>query len=179
MPRGGFQRVRPPSREQQYLAQQAPQRDPTSGVTTFAGGQAQTTGQVANLGGGKFGVTGAPGAVGDTSPNYYDDPTVNQFAELPSLAEAMAYKKSKPTFHGVQRPGDYQRVVQREMANEASGGQLNQLIENRVENARAARGDTTASPFAVARAMGGFHGVRGGDLDVELLKRVRGMGGVV
>lgn len=123
----------------------------------------QTQGQVQDLGGGTFGVTGAPGATGDTSPNYADDPLVNSVVKLPSLAEAMAYKRSNPSFHGVQRPGDYQRVVQREMANQATGGRLDQAVENRAEGARAARGDFSASPYATARAMGGFQGVRGGD----------------
>jgi len=166
----GFPKVRqprPPTREMEWLDRPTMQTN-DRGSTTFAGGL-QTGGQVRDLGGGNFGVSAAPGAYGDTSPNYYDDPTVNQFAKLPSLEEAMQYMGSKPTFKGVQRPGDYQRVVQRQMADEASGGQLNDLIEQRVEGSRADRNDFSASPYSVARAMGDGSSAFQGDNDTDAM----------
>lgn len=95
--------------------------------------------QVADLGGGKFYATAGAKDFGETSPNFYDDPTVSAIQELPSLAEAQKFTGASPSFYGVQRPGDWQRVVQRKMAAEALPGgpeQLAKLVEMRVLNAR-------------------------------------------
>jgi hypothetical protein len=109
---------------------------------------------------GGIAIGGAPGSVGETSSSFYEDPTVNALVKLPSLEQAKAYKGTDPSFHGVQRPGDYQRVVQREMADAVAGGKLAQLIENRVEGAKFQAGDYAPSAAVTARAMGGgFRGV--------------------
>jgi len=152
----GFGRVRRPPAEEMA----PPSRNPDSGITTFAGGL-QTGGQVQDLGGGQFGVSAAAGSHGDVSKNFYDDPTVNSITKLPSLEEASQYMGSKPSFYGVQRPGDYQRVVQRQMANDMTGGKLGQMIKNRVDAAKQKAGDFTASEFDVAQAMGGLETPRG------------------
>lgn len=71
--------------------------------------------------------------------HYFDDPTVNALAKLPSLQEASQFEGTDPSFYGVQRPGDYQRVVQREMAAEALPGGMDELakmIQQRVLNER-------------------------------------------
>jgi len=159
----GFHRVRRPPAEDMA----PPSRNPDSGVTTFAGGL-RTGGQVQDFGGGTFGVSAAPGSHGDTSPNFYDDPTVNEIVKLPSLAEASQYMGSQPTFHGVQRPGDYQRVVQRQMANDMTGGMLGQMIKNRVDAAKAKAGDSSASAYDVAGAMGGLEAPRGNPNDYRI-----------
>jgi len=124
--------------------------DPVKETTTFGPGL-QTGGQVQDLGGGKFGVTGEAGTHGDVSGRFLDDPLVNEYAKLPSLEEAKNYMHSNPVFKGVQRSGDYRRVVQREMANEASGNTLSRIMENRTEGAKAERGDLSPNPFAIAR----------------------------
>jgi hypothetical protein len=147
----GVRRQRPPTREMEFLDRPTMSRD-AQGQTSFAGGLS-TGGQVQNLGGGKFGVTSAPGSYGETSSKFYDDPTINEIVKLPSLAQAAAYTGTKPTFHGVQRPGDFQRVVQRQMANDMTGGQANQMIENRTENAKALSGDLSPNLFALGRMM--------------------------
>lgn len=93
--------------------------------------------QVADLGGGKLYATGAPGSVGDTSPNFYDDPTVNSVVKLPSKQQAEEYTGAHPSFYGVQRPGDWQRLVQRQMAEDVVGKEtLNRAGDARVRRAQ-------------------------------------------
>lgn len=80
-----------------------------------------------------------PGSHGDVSDNFYDDPIVNALAKLPSVGEAAQYTGTKPSFYGVQRPGDFQRVVQMDMAADALPGgkrQLAALQENERERQR-------------------------------------------
>lgn len=78
------------------------------------------------LGGGKYALSEG----GDSSSsNFYDDPLVNAITKLPSLEEAKKYAGTDPSFYGVQRPGDYTRVVQRQMANDMLGGRLSQAEE--------------------------------------------------
>lgn len=84
-------------------------------------------------------IGGAPGQVGDTSPNYYDEPIVGALAALPSQKQAEQYTGAKPSFYGVQRPGDWQRTVQRSMAADALPGgqeQLAKMVDARVQRAR-------------------------------------------
>lgn len=99
---------------------------------------------------------GAPGSVGDTSDNFRDDPTVNSIVALPSVKEAQEYTGAKPSFYGVQRPGDWQRSVQRRMAADKVGSRegLSRLIEIRANAERDRRADPSASSADVARAMG-------------------------
>lgn len=93
--------------------------------------------QVADLGGGKLYATGEAGSVGDTSPNFYDDPTVNSVVKLPSQKEAEQYTGASPSFYGVQRPGDWQRLVQRQMAEDVVGkGALNRAGDARLRRAQ-------------------------------------------
>jgi hypothetical protein len=132
-------------------------KDDRTGVSTFAGGL-ETTGNVQDLGGGKFGVTSSdPKFYGEKSRNFYEDPTINALAKLPSLEEAKQFTGLDPSFHGIQRSGDFQRVAQQQMAAERAGSQeaLGRLIENRVEGAKRTSGDpTSVSDFALARAFG-------------------------
>jgi hypothetical protein len=115
------------------------------GRTTFGGGFS-TGGQVQDLGGGKYGVGAQAGAVGDVSDNFHDDPTVNAIVGLPSVKEAQEYTGKTPSFYGVQRPGDWQRKVQKDMAADALGSReaLAAAIEARVQLARRGGG-----PFQV------------------------------
>jgi hypothetical protein len=138
----GVRRHQEPSSSMSY--------DPVKRATTFGGGL-ETGGQVRDLGGGQFGVTGKAGTHGDVSPNFLDDPLINHYAKLPSLKEASEYMHTKPTFHGVQRPGDYQRVVQRYMADEASGGTLSRQLEQRAETNKWQRGDLSENKWDVDR----------------------------
>lgn len=126
----GFRNVRP-TREMQFRAQPTMATD-DKGVTTFAGGL-RTGGQVSDLGGGNFGVTAGAGSVGEKGVGHFDDPVVNAIAKLPSQAEAADYAGTKPSFYGVQRPEDYQRVVQQQMAADALPGGQEELA-NRIRN---------------------------------------------
>lgn len=67
-------------------------------------------------------IGGAPGSHGDTSPNFHNDPLANALVGLPSQQQAEQYTGVKPSFYGVQRPGDWQRVVQQQMAADALPG---------------------------------------------------------
>lgn len=82
--------------------------------------------------GGGVSLGAMPGQHGDVSDKFYDDPVINALAKLPSVAEAEQYTGAKPSFYGVQRPGDWQRVVQMDMAADRLPGgkrQLGQLQE--------------------------------------------------
>lgn len=106
---------------------------------------------------GGFTVNSKPGDWAPGSPNFYEDPTVNALAELPSLEEAKRHTGLDPSFHKAQRPGDWQRSVQRQMAAEQLPGgreQLGALIENRVEGAKAQSGNLAPNAFATIRALG-------------------------
>jgi len=127
-------------------------------------------------------IGGGPGAVGDVSDAFRDDPTVNSIVALPSQREAEQYSGKKPSFYGVQRPGDWQRTVQRQMAADIVGSRegLGRLIGTRVDAARQRGGDFTASNADVARAMGaGYTGTqenldkREGELQRRLAQRFR------
>jgi len=114
------------------------------------------------------------GEEGHPSTHFNDDPLVNSLAKLPSLEEAMSYMGSQPTFEGNQRPGDYQRVVQREMADKASGGMLPQMLENRTNAAKDRAGDFTPNEADVARAMGnGGSAFRGAPDEEDALAKMR------
>lgn len=130
MAREGFARVqrqeRPPTREMQHRAGLDQVRDLGQGQSGFGPGLS-TGGQVQALGGGKFGVSAAAGSVGETSPNFHDDPTINAIVKMPSLEEAKTYTGADPSFFGVQRPGDWQRKVQGDMAADALPGGKRQL----------------------------------------------------
>lgn len=86
----------------------------------------QQPGAVAIPGGG-VSLGAMPGSHGDVSDKFYDDPVVNALAKLPSVAEAEDYTGAKPSFYGVQRPGDWQRVVQMDMAADRLPGGKRQL----------------------------------------------------
>ena len=123
---GGFQDVRRLNRSRGAAGEEAVQEAlGMPGAVAVPGGVA---------------IGGAPGSVGETSPNYYDEPIVNALTKLPSRDQAAQYTGTNPSFYGVQRPGDFQRVVQREMAaDQLPGGmrQLSDLIEQRIAAERA------------------------------------------
>lgn len=88
------------------------------------------------IGGGQYAISGGEGPHGGDA-NFYNDPLVNSVVKLPSEKEAEQYTGASPSFHGVQRPGDWQRVVQRQMAEDAVGkGALNRAGEARVRRAQ-------------------------------------------
>mgnify|MGYP001412419292 CR=1 FL=1 len=98
-----------------------------------------------------------PGGHGDISPNYYDDPTVNAIVGRPSEQQAEDYSGARPSFYGIQRAGDFQRHIQRQMAaDHLPGGdrQLTNLIEQRIAKARTANGGVGDDAYANARAFG-------------------------
>lgn len=84
-------------------------------------------------------VGAMPGSHGEVSKTFYDDPTVNAIVGLPSEDQANRFTGASPSFYGIQRPGDWQRTVQREMAAAAlPGGQheLDAMEQNRIARAR-------------------------------------------
>lgn len=90
------------------------------------------------IGGGKYAISGGQGRTGGDD-NFFQDPIVEALAKTPSAQEAEQYTGLRPSFYGVQRPGDWQRTVQRDMAaDQLPGGreQLARLVTNRVERER-------------------------------------------
>lgn len=144
----GFQHVRRAERERGEAGEQAVQSLLASpGAVAVPGG--------VSIGGGQGPAGG--------DDNFRDDPTINSIVALPSMREAQDYTGAKPSFHGVQRPGDWQRVVQRQMAADRVGSRegLSRLIEVRANAERDQRGDATASNADLARAMGaGYTGTQ-------------------
>jgi hypothetical protein len=102
----------PANRE--IAANEANQARATAGLEALMQG---TKGAVP-LGGGKYSLSEGSGQPGTS---FYEDPIVNQITKLPSLAEAKKFTGADPSFFGVQRSGDWQRVVQRKMASEKVG----------------------------------------------------------
>jgi hypothetical protein len=80
------------------------------------------------IGGGKYAISGGPGPRGGDA-NFYDDPIINALVNLPSEQEANRYTGANPSFHGVQRPGDWQRHVQLSMAADRLPGGGRQLAD--------------------------------------------------
>lgn len=70
------------------------------------------------LGGGKYALSEGGDSAGT---HFYDDPVLNALMKRPTLEEAEAYTGAKPSFYGVQRSGDWQRVIHQQMAEDKFG----------------------------------------------------------
>jgi hypothetical protein len=126
-----------PARETREIAENRRQREGVEAGLTAQG--------LTPLGGGRFAAKNAEGPAGGDD-NFYEDPTVGALVKLPSLKEAQEYTGKTPSFYGVQRPGDWQRKVQKDMAADALGSReaLAAAIDARVQLARRGGG-----PFQV------------------------------